>query len=88
MLCCLRAEGNKVPCINNTQTWGGYWYPGLIVTHPTGTEDYSIRGKFRGARARSICPMHAVCCPFYKVHNQSLRGRKVHRKGTGAAGSS
>lgn len=22
-------------------------YPGLITTHPTGTEDYTIRGKFK-----------------------------------------
>ena len=47
--CRVRAEGNKVPCVNNTQTWGGYWYPGIITPHPTGTEDYSIRGKFKGA---------------------------------------
>ena len=47
----VRAEGNKVPCVNNTQTWAGYWYPGIITPHPTGTEDYSIRGKFKGARS-------------------------------------
>lgn len=38
-----------MPCENGTQTWKGYWYPGLITTHPTKTEDYSIRGKFKGA---------------------------------------
>lgn len=36
-----------VPCINGTQTWPEYLYPGIITTHPTGTEDYSIRGKFK-----------------------------------------
>ncbi|BDA46691.1 probable formamidase C869.04 [Coccomyxa sp. Obi] len=40
-------KGNIVPCENGTQTWKGYWYPGLITTHPTKTEDYSIRGKFK-----------------------------------------
>lgn len=29
------------------QQWQGLYYPGLITPHPTGTEDYSIRGKFR-----------------------------------------
>lgn len=24
-----------------------YDYPGVITTHPTGTEDYSIKGKFK-----------------------------------------
>ena len=62
LLLSLRAEGNKVPCVNNTQTWPGYWYPGLIVTHPTGTEDYSIRGKFKGAQARSLARLAMVLC--------------------------
>ena len=29
------------------QQWQGLYYPGLITPHPTGTEDYSIRGKFK-----------------------------------------
>eukprot|EP01024_Parvocaulis_polyphysoides_P034568 TRINITY_DN30620_c0_g1_i1.p1 TRINITY_DN30620_c0_g1~~TRINITY_DN30620_c0_g1_i1.p1 ORF type:complete len:492 (-),score=88.47 TRINITY_DN30620_c0_g1_i1:208-1683(-) len=36
-----------VPCTAGIQQWTGIYYPGLITTHPTGTEDYSIRGKFR-----------------------------------------
>ncbi|BDA46692.1 probable formamidase C869.04 [Coccomyxa sp. Obi] len=41
-------RGNTpVPCVNNTQTWTSYLYPGIITTHPTTTEDYSIRGKFK-----------------------------------------
>ncbi|PRW59935.1 acetamidase [Chlorella sorokiniana] len=40
-------SGKEVPCKAGEQTWEGYWYPGLITTHPTGTEDYSIRGKFK-----------------------------------------
>jgi hypothetical protein len=42
------ADSTPVPCINGTQTWPEYLYPGIITTHPTGTEDYSIRGKFKG----------------------------------------
>ena len=37
-----------MPCVNGMQTWQGYLYPGIITTHPTGTEDYSIQGKFKG----------------------------------------
>ena len=36
-----------VPCMNGQQHWQGLYYPGVITPHPTGTEDYSIRGKFR-----------------------------------------
>ncbi|KAK9842132.1 hypothetical protein WJX84_007001 [Apatococcus fuscideae] len=36
-----------VPCVNGMQQWQGLYYPGLITPHPTGTEDYSIRGKFK-----------------------------------------
>jgi hypothetical protein len=42
-------SGFEVPCENGTQTWEGYYYPGLITTHPTGTEDTSIRGEHAGA---------------------------------------
>jgi hypothetical protein len=59
--CILCADNNVAPCVNNTQTWGGYWYPGIITSHPTGTEDYSIRGKFKGKR-----PL------FAHAHAQSL----------------
>lgn len=52
-----------VPCINGTQTWKGYWYPGIITTHPTKTEDYSIRGKFKGARQLHI-PSYAYTSLF------------------------
>ncbi|KAI8108289.1 hypothetical protein M9434_006316 [Picochlorum sp. BPE23] len=40
-------SGNEIPCINGTQTWGRYDYPGLITSHPTGTEDSSIKGLFK-----------------------------------------
>eukprot|EP01026_Neomeris_dumetosa_P036365 TRINITY_DN2934_c0_g1_i1.p1 TRINITY_DN2934_c0_g1~~TRINITY_DN2934_c0_g1_i1.p1 ORF type:complete len:468 (-),score=54.78 TRINITY_DN2934_c0_g1_i1:610-1827(-) len=36
-----------VQCIDDRQTWSGIYYTGLITEHPTGTEDYSIRGKFK-----------------------------------------
>lgn len=36
-----------VPCVNGKQSWTGYYYPGILTQHPTGTEDYSIRGKFK-----------------------------------------
>jgi hypothetical protein len=48
------AENNNVPCVNGTQTWTGYLYPGIITTHPTKTEDYSIRGKFKGERLMQL----------------------------------
>ncbi|KAK9807208.1 hypothetical protein WJX73_009034 [Symbiochloris irregularis] len=37
----------SVPCVNGQQQFSGLYYPGIITKHPTGTEDYSIRGKFR-----------------------------------------
>ncbi|KAL4425547.1 hypothetical protein ABPG75_009563 [Micractinium tetrahymenae] len=40
-------SGHEVPCTNGTQTWPGYYYPGVITSHPTGTEKYGIRGKFK-----------------------------------------
>lgn len=40
-------SGNEIPCINGTQTWERYDYPGLITSHPTGTEDSSIKGLFK-----------------------------------------
>ena len=39
--------GNEVPCIDGKQTWARYDYPGVITSKPSGTEDYSIRGKFK-----------------------------------------
>ncbi len=41
------AENLTVPCVTNNQSWPGYLYPGILTTHPTGSEDYSIRGKFK-----------------------------------------
>ena len=41
------ADNITVPCVNGVQQWQGLYYPGIITPHPTGTEDYSIRGKFR-----------------------------------------
>eukprot|EP00877_Chromochloris_zofingiensis_P000674 jgi/Chrzof1/10607/Cz05g05010.t1 len=39
----------NVPCVNGKQQFVAYSYPGLIVKHPTGTENYNIRGKFKVA---------------------------------------
>ncbi|GAB4813977.1 hypothetical protein N2152v2_001023 [Parachlorella kessleri] len=39
-----RLYPQHIPCESGNQTWPGYYYPGLITTHPTGTEDESIRG--------------------------------------------
>lgn len=36
----------SAPCEDGQQQFKGYGWPGLITEHPTGTEDYSIRGKF------------------------------------------
>lgn len=33
-------------CENGRQLFKGYGWPGLLTTHPTGTADTSIRGKF------------------------------------------
>jgi hypothetical protein len=33
-------------CENGRQLFRGYGWPGLLTTHPTGTADTSIRGKF------------------------------------------
>lgn len=39
--------GVTVDCLNGTQTWEEFYYPGVITSHPTGTEDYSIQGLFK-----------------------------------------
>lgn len=39
--------GVAVPCVNGTQTWQGYQYPGLITKFPTGTENYTVAGKWQ-----------------------------------------
>ena len=41
------APGYTVPCVNGKQQWSGYEYPGLITQHPTGTENYAIKNKFK-----------------------------------------
>lgn len=40
-------SSTNVPCDDGNQTWAGYYYPGVITQHPTGTEDMSIKGKFK-----------------------------------------
>jgi hypothetical protein len=46
LLCwCSCPSGVSVPCVGGRQQFEGYAYPGLLTQHPTGTEDYSIRGK-------------------------------------------
>lgn len=44
---CSRTGNIKAPCTSGKQEFSGYQYPGLLTQHPTGTEDYSIRGKFK-----------------------------------------
>lgn len=39
--------GISVACVNGFQNFTGYQYPGLITNHPTGTEDYSVAGKWK-----------------------------------------
>ena len=72
-MCC--AEGNVVPCENGTQTWKGYWYPGLITSHPTGTEDYSIRGKFKGEPPGPLSPSDG-----FPACNAMIRGCTLSHK--------
>ena len=36
-----------MPCVNGVQTWRGYEFPGLITQHPTGTENYTVAGKWQ-----------------------------------------
>jgi acetamidase/formamidase len=36
-----------VACMDGQQEWGMIYYPGIISQHPTGTENYDIRGKFK-----------------------------------------
>lgn len=51
-----------MPCENGTQTWTSYLYPGVITPHPTGTEDYDIRGKFKGELASSASHSRLAAC--------------------------
>ena len=41
------SPGVTVPCVGGFQNFTGYEYPGLITNHPTGTEDYSVAGKWQ-----------------------------------------
>ena len=41
------SPGVTVPCVGGFQNFTGYQYPGLITNHPTGTEDYSVAGKWQ-----------------------------------------
>lgn len=50
--------GVSVPCINGFQNFTGYQYPGLITQHPTGTEDFSVAGKWQ-VRMRRQCRKHS-----------------------------
>lgn len=43
--CCPAGLWNA-SCENGRQLFKGYGWPGLLTSHPTGTEDTSIRGKF------------------------------------------
>ena len=36
------SPGSSVPCVNGKQSFGMYNYPGVITSHPTGTEDYTV----------------------------------------------
>jgi acetamidase/formamidase len=38
---------NVFNCTGGIQNFTQYAYPGIITRHPTGSEDYSIRGKFK-----------------------------------------
>eukprot|EP00798_Chlamydomonas_sp_ICE-L_P011200 gene11200-18818_t len=40
-------RGLYTPCVNGTQQFVGYKYPGLITQLPTGTENYGIKGKWK-----------------------------------------
>eukprot|EP01025_Chloroclados_australasicus_P049801 TRINITY_DN5694_c0_g1_i1.p1 TRINITY_DN5694_c0_g1~~TRINITY_DN5694_c0_g1_i1.p1 ORF type:complete len:360 (-),score=28.39 TRINITY_DN5694_c0_g1_i1:20-1021(-) len=74
-----------VQCFNGTQTWRGIYYPGLITQHPTGTENYDIRGKFRipvqihpgvmGLAPKWPRPVNAVPPLWRKKKSQQGRSR-------------
>ncbi|GAB4813976.1 hypothetical protein N2152v2_001022 [Parachlorella kessleri] len=50
-------RNRHVPCEGGNQTWSGYYYPGIITTHPTGTEDESVRGEPSKARPQPPLPL-------------------------------
>lgn len=58
-------RGVNVPCVDGKQTFAGFLYPGVVTQHPTGTEDYSIRGKFVVPANPHIGNM--AVAPKYKV---------------------
>ena len=68
------ADSTPVPCINGTQTWTSYLYPGIITTHPTGTEDYSIRGKFKG---EDLLCYHTLDLKFVSRLSPSKRAASI-----------
>lgn len=40
-------SGRDVPCTQGEQLWSEMYYPGVLTTHPTGTENTDIKGKFK-----------------------------------------
>jgi acetamidase/formamidase len=40
-------SGREVPCTQGEQLWSEMYYPGVLTTHPTGTENTDINGKFK-----------------------------------------
>jgi len=41
------SPGVTVPCINGTQTWTGYYFPGLLTDTSKVDKNYNISGKFK-----------------------------------------
>ena len=65
------AGGANIPCISDKQHWPFYAYPGLITQHPTGSEDYSIRGKFKVKPGALLCKAWATCKSTVFCHWQA-----------------
>eukprot|EP00798_Chlamydomonas_sp_ICE-L_P011204 gene11204-18822_t len=75
-------RGVYTPCVNGTQQFVGYKYPGLITQLPTGTENYDIQGKWKvpvnmhigniGLTPKSAVPVQSTA-PFGSGGNMDNR---------------
>lgn len=54
-------------CVNGRQQFRGYGWPGLMTSHPTGTADTSIRGKFVVSAADTPSGDTRYCLPCLPI---------------------
>lgn len=72
------SPGVEVPCVNGTQTWTGYYFPGLLTNTSRVDKNYGIQGKFKIASKLHIgCMGLAPPAPEFVDSSKRLPGRSL-----------